>query len=993
MDIKAKDLKKKNSDTKGKSEKKSDSAKEKALKKSETPKSKEIQALPAEGCFVNRELSWLEFNLRVLQEAADHSVPLLERLKFLGIYQSNLDEFFRVRVGILTHRAKLMPDEVDALSGWRPSEQIRQVLMKTAEQQAFAETVWKVLRDELKVNGVDILDFRKISKIDELMSKKLFGDLREVLVPQIIRAGQPLPFLWDGESYILATLGRGTDTRYAVVPLHRLPRYMSFELEGRQKIIITVQLVRHFLPLLLKKEEIRDKAIVKVTRNADVFIEQNRGIIEDDDFRHKMENMLKKRKRELPVRLQINGKLQASTRAWLLKQLGITEESVFDTVVPFDLSFRSSIAQAPGFTYEPRKPAREIGLKKGEYFSYIQKHDMLLSLPFQSMMPVVDILYEAADDPDVLSIKITLYRLAASSKIAAALAYAADQGKDVLCLLELRARFDEQNNIDYSEMLEDAGCRVIYGLPEQKVHSKLCVITRQKEGNLSYITQVGTGNYNEVTGEQYTDLALFTSDPQAAADAEAAFQALIQGAFPPAGKKLWIAPLGYKPRLLELLDREKEKGPDGFVCIKVNSINNREVMKKLIECSKAGVKVELFVRGICCLRPGIPGETENITVRSVVGRWLEHSRIFQFGEGDDERLFIGSGDLLNRNTDRRVEAFIEAVTPETKEQLKQVLAAFRADKEKGRVMQSDGTYIREEGGAGTSSQEALYWYFSQRKVTWEGESQEEEPEPTEEIPVPVTEERAEPVEAETPVVEEPEVEEKAEPVIEEPAVAEAPDLEEPVIESSAVEAPAEAEAAVEAPAAEAPAETETAVEAPVETEVPKVEDPAAEEPEKTEEPEPAQEPAEPENPEEILESLDKSISEEMRAPAEVSEAIEEDLAPDEEPVREAVTEEQPETVETKPQEIQESQENTVTEQQENPEPAQESQEVPESEPAQESLEKPEPEPTKVTPEKSEEKPEQKTPEGKKETPASEPASKKKKKSFLSWLFGDRWTGA
>lgn len=298
------------------------------------------------------------------------------------------------------------------------------------------------------------------------------------------------------------------------------------------------------------------------------------------------------------------------------------------------------------------------------------------------MLSFVDLIYEAADDPEVLSIKITLYRMAGSSKIAAALAYAADRGKDVLCLLELRARFDEQNNIDYSEMLEDAGCRIIYGLPDYKVHSKLCVITREHNGEIRRITQVGTGNYNEVTAEQYTDLSIITAREQAGLDAEAAFAALAAGEIPPMAKELWIAPLSFKSRVLEMLDRELEKGENGRVAIKVNALNSREVMEKLIECSRAGVRVELFIRGVCSLRPGMKGLSKNITVSGIIGRWLEHSRIYSFGEGAEQRLFIGSGDLLNRNLERRVEAFIEAVTPDTREQLNAILNALRADREK-----------------------------------------------------------------------------------------------------------------------------------------------------------------------------------------------------------------------------------------------------------------------------------------------------------------------
>ena len=521
---------------------------------------------------------------------------------------------------------------------------------------------------------------------------------------------------------MVAFLGKTAIQKLAIIPMHRVPPFLSFEIDGTQKIVLTDLLVRRFLPLLLKKENILQSVVVKVTRNADVFLSQ---MADKEDLREKTSTMLSKRKRETPVRVQFYGKLTDVARTLLIKKLRIPEQRVFSVSVPFDLSFRSCIGNHEHFRYEERRPAREIGLKKGEYFQYIEKHDLLMSFPFQSMMPFVDLIYEAADDPEVLSIKITLYRMSASSKIAAALAYAADRGKDVLCLLELRARFDEQNNIDYSEMLEDAGCRVIYGLPDHKVHSKLCLITRQHNGNLSTVTQVGSGNYNEITGEQYTDLSLITANPEAGKDAEATFQALLQGELPPEAHALWVAPLSFKSRVMEYLDREIAKGPRGRVSIKCNAMNNPEIMEKLIECSQAGVKVELFIRGICCLRPGIPGKTENITVRSVVGRWLEHSRIYCFGEGEDERMFIGSGDLLNRNLDRRVEAFAEIRTPETREQITEILNALRSDREKSRTMQPDGSYIREADGAGTSSQERLYYYFSNRKVSLTDEATEE----------------------------------------------------------------------------------------------------------------------------------------------------------------------------------------------------------------------------------------------------------------------------
>ena len=688
-------------------------------------KSSDVNA--PESVYVNRELSWLAFNRRVLLEAADPKVPLLERLKFLMIYQSNLEEFYRVRIGILTHRALLTPDKADPVSGMLPQAQITEALRVTREQQELMESIWKDIREELHTNGVDVLDFKKISKVDELMSKKLFGDIRDLLMPQIIEQDQPLPFLWNGETNIIAFLSRGPEQKLCFIPLHRIPAYQSFEIDGCQKIVPTAQLVRHFLPLLLKKETIIQSAIVDVTRNADVFFSsvEDRA---DDDFRHKVSGMLSKRKREMPVRVRIFGKLAEPGRTVLLRKLHVQEDRVFTQNVPFDLSFRSCIGGPVGFRYPDRRPSRDIGLKKGEYFTYIEKHDLLMSFPFQSMMSFVDLIYEAADDPTVQSIKITLYRMSGSSKIAAALAYAADRGKDVLCLLELRARFDEQNNIDYSEMLEDAGCRVVYGLPEHKVHSKLCVITRETGNGVSRITQVGTGNYNEVTGEQYTDLSLITAREDVGLEAEAAFAALAEGEIPPEAHALWIAPLSFKPRVMEMLDREIARGENGHVAIKANAINNRDVMEKLIECSQAGVKVELFIRGICSLRPGVPGLTDNITVTGVIGRWLEHSRIYSFGDGENQRLFIGSGDLLNRNLERRVEAFMEAVTPDTREQLNEILDALRKDREKSWRMLSDGTYVRDGGGEGTSSQETLYRYFSVRKVSLKEEEETPPPE-------------------------------------------------------------------------------------------------------------------------------------------------------------------------------------------------------------------------------------------------------------------------
>ena len=666
-------------------------------------------------CFIDRELSWLQFNLRVLREAGDSAVPLLERLKYLSIYQSNLDEFFMVRVGALIHRGILLPEDTDPKTGWTTAVQLRRIIREVTRQQETVQAVYRGLLRDLSAAGIEIVDFRRISKVDESIARKVFAEFRQLLIARIVDAEHPMPFLDNREDYVAVLLRRREKLNLGLIYLSRLPAYRVYEAEGKQKVLFTDALVRHFAPLLFKKHEVKDSCTLRVTRNADVFIDEN-ARLEDDDFRSSMEKLLKKRKRQQIVRLQILGKPERHLRELLDKQLKVPERQVFLTSVPFRTGFGEALSALPGWRFPERRSARTVGLRKGEYFRYLEQKDLLLSFPFQSMTPMIELLYEAADDPEVISIRITLYRLAASSKLAAALAYAADQGKDVLCLLELRARFDEKNNIDYSEMLEEAGCTVIYGLPEQKVHSKLCLITRKCGDAVKYITQIGTGNYNEVTSEQYCDLSLITADEQTGRDADLVFEALEQGQVPEPGEKLIIAPTAFKPWLLDSLDREKEKGAAGFVAIKANSLNDIDVMAKLIDCSRAGVTVELFLRGICCLRPGLAGYSEHIRVRSVVGRYLEHSRIYVFGRDKEQRVFLGSGDMLNRNTQRRVEAFAEVTTPETKEQVLEVMEAFRQDDVKGWEMRPDGSYGKVEFPRGGDSQERLYAYFAPRRV-------------------------------------------------------------------------------------------------------------------------------------------------------------------------------------------------------------------------------------------------------------------------------------
>ena len=680
----------------------------------------EAEAAPAAAesapvCFTDRELSWLQFNLRVLMEAGDVSVPLLERLKFLSIYQNNLDEFFMVRVGALMHRAVLLPDYTDQKTGWTTATQLRRIMREVARQQETVASVYHALAADLTAAGIEIVDFRRISKVDESIARKVFAEFRQLLTARIVDAEHPMPFLDNREPYVAVLLKKREKTNLGLVYLSRLPAFRVFETDGKQKVLLTDALVRHFAPLLFKKHDVRDSCTIRVTRNADVFIEEN-ARAEDDDFRASMQKLLKKRKRQSIVRLEILGKPDRRLRELLDKYLKVPDKNVFLSAVPFRLGFGSALAAAPEMKYPERHSVRTVALRKGDYFRYLERKDLLLSYPYQSMTPFIELLYEAADDPEVVSIRITLYRLAASSKLAAALAYAADQGKDVLCLLELRARFDEKNNIDYSEMLEEAGCSVIYGLPEQKVHSKLCLITRKCGEQIKYVTQIGTGNYNEVTSELYCDLSLITADEQVGRDAAQVFEALEQGQVPEPTETLITSPLAFKPWILAQLDREIERGSDGFVAIKVNSMNDLDVMRRLIDCSRAGVTVELFIRGICCLLPGLPGCSDNIRVRSVVGRYLEHSRIFVFGKGDAQRVYIGSGDLLNRNTQRRVEAFAAVSTPETRAQVLEVMEAIRSDDVKGWDMQPDGSYRKAETPAGADSQERLFAFFSEQRA-------------------------------------------------------------------------------------------------------------------------------------------------------------------------------------------------------------------------------------------------------------------------------------
>lgn len=673
---------------------------------------------------VNRELSWLEFNKRCLSEALRQDVPLFERLKFAAIYFSNLDEFFMVRVGSLTDQSMIEPNKLDDKTGWNAAQQVNHMLDMIHSFEPMTEQVYQSLQAEFKQHGIDFIDFRKLSQMDEVISRKYFAEeVKPLLSPQIVDRHHPFPFLRNKEKYVFSChITKNGGERFGIVPIGHLPDYFTIRFDGRTKVFFTSDMVEHNLYQLFLKQKIVEHTTVRVTRNADIAIDE--ALLDYDmDFRGVMQELLKKRRRLYAVRLQLSSKA-ARIQKYLREHLELAQSGVFVQKIPLDFGFGFSLAgkaeiQDPALFYPPRKPQEPDMYHQNIPMRQLAQQELLLAYPFHSCKPFLNMLYEAADDPEVVSIKISLYRLAGHSKVVSALCHAADRGKDVLCMLELRARFDEQSNIDYSAILEEAGCRVIYGLSDYKVHAKLCVITRKNAaGDISYTTQVGTGNYNENTSEQYTDLCFITNDSSVGRDAVNIFNHLSLGETTPETEALWVAPHCYRSRVLELLDREidiQKNGGHGYVAIKINSFNDVGVMEKMVEASQAGVEIHLYVRGICCLRPGIKGYTETITVRALLGRYLEHSRIFVFGEGERQRIFLGSGDLLNRNTRRRVEIFAEPKSQAVRGQLLHILAMTEADNCQSWLMQPDGTYQRvqrAEGEPCVNSQMELYDYFT-----------------------------------------------------------------------------------------------------------------------------------------------------------------------------------------------------------------------------------------------------------------------------------------
>ena len=656
-------------------------------------------------CYRNRELSWLLFNERVLNEAANPRVPLMERLQFVSIYQTNLDEFFMVRVGTLMGQTggKKTKDNKTGLSS---KEQIKLILQEVERLELKRKEIYEQLMGELEPAGIHIINFQKLSKQEQSQLEAYFDKaIRPYLSPMIVGKQQPFPFLQNRELYAVARLEtKGGKKRLGIVPCWNPVFKRLIEIPGRKGYhMLSEELILHFVSKLYPAYQIREKSIIRITRNAD--IDAGDVYDEDLDYRGMMEQLLKKRKRLNPVRLELSRDLHKSIRKKLASFLGISEEHVLHCGTPLDLSYmftlQNTMREHQEWYYPRYSPRMSPEIRKEEnILSQVEKKDILLSYPYESMKNFIAFLQAAAVDKTVRSIKITLYRMASHSQIVEALCDAAENGKEVLALVELRARFDEAANIEMSRRLEDAGCQVIYGLPAFKVHSKLCLITRQTEEGVSFLTQVGTGNYNEKTATLYTDLCLMTANRKIGQDAQEVFRTLLLGETVEESSALLVAPKGLQNAILEKIKeegRKAEEGRGGYIGLKLNALTDKDIIDALILASQKGVVIQLLIRGICCLIPGIPGKTENIRVHSIVGRFLEHSRIYRFGQGEEEEIYIASADFMTRNTLRRVEVAAPVYDEHCRARVREIFDLGFKDTEKGKWLLSDGFYHDPEG--------------------------------------------------------------------------------------------------------------------------------------------------------------------------------------------------------------------------------------------------------------------------------------------------------
>lgn len=646
----------------------------------------------------NRELSWLKFNQRVLEEAQDPSVPLLERMKFVAIFTSNLDEFFMIRVGSLFDMAATDPKAVDSRSGMTPSQQLEKIYEAVAPLYKERDKTYAEIKKQLHPYGVCGLDFKELEQNEKKYVKKYFKEqVLPVLSPQIVDANHPFPHLLNKELYVTAMLKQSSKTMLGIVPV---PNFISdiLYLPGHDiRYIRMEKVIMEYLNLVFGQYEVTEKNYICVTRNADIAPDDE-ALEVNDDFRYLMKQTLHKRKRMAVVRLEIAEKLNPETEKYFCEKFNITKSQIFRTKMPMKLDYMFAISgnlpdsMKRSLIYRAFSPQPTCRLEEGSVMKQIRKKDVLLFYPYESMEPFLQLIKEAAFDPSVMTIKITIYRLAKKARLVEYLCAAAENGKEVTVLIELRARFDEQNNIDWSERLEEAGCRVIYGFEGYKVHSKICLITYRSRNEIQYITQIGTGNYNEKTAAMYTDLSLMTANREIGEDAALFFQNMSIGNLDGIYRHLIVSPTSLKPKVLQLMDQEIRKGSRGRIIMKMNSLTDVDFIEKAAEASQAGVQVDLIVRGICCILPGITGYTDNITISSIVGRYLEHPRIFSFGTGTDQKIYIGSADMMTRNTEKRVEVASPVLDLDVKRQVSEYLDIMLADNVKARVLQKDGTY-------------------------------------------------------------------------------------------------------------------------------------------------------------------------------------------------------------------------------------------------------------------------------------------------------------
>ena len=668
--------------------------------------------------YMNRELSWLKFNERVLEEAENPEVPLCERMTFVSIYQSNLDEFFRVRVGSLQDQMLISTEIRENKTKMTSAEQIRAIIKEVKKLNQRKDKAYEKLMKKIEDYGITFINHAS-AKSDEkkFLEKYFMKEIMPLSSPTIVSKRQPFPFLKNGEIYAVVVLEtRNKKERIGIIPCSNNMLARMVELPGgKGRYMLIEELILHYIGKVFKGYKVKGKSLLKVVRNAD--IDADAAYDEDLDYREFMEDLMKQRKKLSPVRIDLSREMDETVVDALCRYLDVTPDRVFRSEAPLDVSFvfqvQDLLRRNTELFYEKRVPQKSPEFKDGQsILQQITQEDKMLSYPYDSIRPFLKMLTEAAEDDSVISIKMTLYRLAKQSKVIEALCEAAENGKEVVVLVELRARFDEENNIRWSRMLEEAGCQIIYGLEHYKVHSKLCLITRRGENGIQYITQIGTGNYNEKTARLYTDLSLMTANEQIGMDAARVFQALAKGEVVEDMEHLLVAPKCLQSKVIEKIEEQIQKQKNGetaYIGLKMNSLTDKRIIDKLIDASKAGVKIDMIVRGICCLIPGVEGETENIHVISVVGRFLEHSRIYIFGKGEEAQYYIGSADFMTRNTVKRVEVAAPVYSERLKKRLQDLFDLMLSDNKKARKEDTKGTYsVVECKGQPINSQELLY---------------------------------------------------------------------------------------------------------------------------------------------------------------------------------------------------------------------------------------------------------------------------------------------